>query len=550
MNHYYLYFYTLQLKQLRMKKFTLLLMMAFCLSVNWTNAQIHQPERGKILPKQADLLKHSPDNPEWWNQDSTWYWKWLPGTSAWEKYEREIRLLDGQGNSISSTYIDWDETLSEWNFGSRYYNEYYSNNRIKNRFHHIWNKATGSWVDINHTFYDTDGKITETQQRNFDNHNVIYSGSQVIYTYGPSTLQMTGQTLDIITMTWINDVKTLETYDSDNRMISRVHQQWNSGTAAWVNVDKVEKTYNSLGNPNDEFYYDWNAVTSNWDINSRLTFQYNSSGWEISTYLDIWNASTSTFDNQTRTLSQFNPEGLVTQWLYETWNMSTQIYDNFEKLTYTYHPNGVANEFYSFNWDPIHAVFMDLQYSRSDTSGNNVEYYSKSMDYTTYLYTNGYRQLYTFDSYRVQLCLSQDLDVLSNTWIDDSRRTSTYDGNFNNTVELDEVYTPGTATWANAYKQEHFYSDFIGINDKPGVKDYCFFSNPIQAGQSINCPDLKEGSDYQITLINMRGQRVYNINLKAGGSFSVPSTMPAGTYVLQIIEKGKLPVSGKVIVVN
>ncbi|HSN50461.1 MAG TPA: hypothetical protein VLR52_04455, partial [Bacteroidales bacterium] len=211
-----------------MKKFTILLMMALCLSVSWTFAQSHDIQRGKMNPTRADFLNRSPEIPAYWTQDSTWYFRWETSTLSWTKYEREIHLLDGQGNHISSTYLDWNLTLSEWVPGTRYYYEYYNDNRTKKSYRQYWNRVGGFWVDLSHTFYDTEGKVTETQQQSYNYlTNEISAGTQTVYSYTPLTIEKLTRTLVVSTMNWINDSRVTENYDAD-KMTSQIRQTWNS----------------------------------------------------------------------------------------------------------------------------------------------------------------------------------------------------------------------------------------------------------------------------------------------------------------------------------
>ena len=231
------------------------------------------------------------------------------------------------------------------------------------------------------------------------------------------------------------------------------------------------------------------------------------------------------------------------------WNISQQTFVDYIKETHSYYMNGSQEEYYSYIWNPFTLAYKDTYYNLNDSLGHMLEYYSKSIDWGTLEYTYGYKYLYSYNSNQLPSeTLEQLLNLVSLNWHDYSKRINTYDANLNCTVELDQQYDTVSTSWVNVFKQNHYYFFTNGIPEKQQLNDYCFFSNPLQAGNSIFCPDLANGNTYRINLISMQGQTVYTTILHKGESFSVPSNLSAGMYLMQIIDDLKLVTSGKVIV--
>jgi hypothetical protein len=224
---------------------------------------------------------------------------------------------------------------------------------------------------------------------------------------------------------------------------------------------------------------------------------------------------------------------------------------DYVKETYSYYTNGYQEEYYSYFWNPFALAYADTYHNLSDSLGHTLEFYSKSIDLNTFQYTYGYKYIYSYNSFQQPSeILEQLLNLVSLDWYDYSRRVDTYDANQNCTVELDQLHDTVSSSWMNLYKQEHFYSFTNGIREIQNLSDYCFFSNPLQAGNSVFCPNLIPGKSYRISLMNMQGQTVSATILHAGESFSVPQDISAGMYLMQIMDNEKVVATGKIIVRN
>ena len=514
---------------------------------------VHRPMAFKPSPgdeRNTFILQKS--LPLGWMEDSTYYSSWNTSSTDWDLYGKNFKTYNANGQTMVSFYIEFDRILLEWDNSFRYLYLYYPSRTSEMFTTQTWDKTLSSWKNVVHFHYNDNGKTDTTSSMVYDQiHHRYNSGSKSIYTYNVSgqNIEIINQVLDTVTSSWKNQSSDQFTFDAGNHITEVIHQDWVTGLNDWVNSIKSDYSFDGSGYATGTLEYIWDNAGSTWVYHLRGTFTNNASGYPVTELHEIWDAGASSWENLERETYQYNPDNQVTQYLDEDWDDALLNWVNYSKDTYSYYSNGNQDEYTGYFWNPISLSFMDVNYIRSDSSGYELEYYSKSIDWTTYQYTDGYKYIYTYNTFHnTDQILEQSLNVVSLAWYDFSRRQDTYDANQNCTVELDQNYDTLSLAWTNTYKQDHFYSYSSGIHGIPGTSEYCYFSNPAEAGERIVCPNLMAGKTYFIYLDDLQGRRVYTTNIHPGESFTVPGDLASGMYMMQLLEDGKIIAAGKLII--
>jgi hypothetical protein len=507
------------------------------------------------FPSSGDTIMHiiKPGvSSSWWLLDSTWYSSWNNISSAWDLYEREIRNYTYNGSVQGILFLNWNNLTLNWDNWSRYLYDYApSGNPLWGKTQD-WDYMDNTWIDINYYHYSSQGQIDTSFYKTYNREsNIFINGSRNIYTYNGNFqyLETISQVLDTATSDWVNQSKTIYSYNGTNQVIQLISQTWDLGLSDWVNSTRYDYTYDGSGYATGYLEYVWNTSGSAWDNYQRATYTNNPNGTPTQKLFENWDYGTSAWVSHDLATYQYNANYNLTQYLDKNWNIVLQTFVNYVKETYSYYSNGNQEEYYSYLWNPFISDYTNTFYDLNDSLGHTLEFYSKSVDLGTFQYTYGYKYIYSYNSYeQPSEILEQLLNLVSLDWYDYSRRLDTYDANQNCIVELDQQYDTVSTAWTNVFKQDHFYSITNGIPELQKLSGYCFFSNPLQAGTSVFCPNLVSGKTYRIKLLNMQGQIVCTAILHTGESFSVPQDISAGMYLMQILDDEKMVASGKVIV--
>ena len=482
-------------------------------------------------------------------QDSTWESHWNTLGSNWERDHRILRTFNGCGNLLSQQTLRWDLALSEWIYQEEKVNTYHSDNTtLATTMHRKLDPAIQSWIEIFHAYYNDEGKITERQEMTYDMSTSSYlSGDKTTYTYTPNTRIDLRKNLVVASMTWENSLRTTITYNDQEQPILLIIEVW-SGTG-WVNAQKSENTYNAQGDLVEGITCIWNSGTSVWDNYSRVTNGYNASGWNISINMYVWDATLQVWENMLKIIYQYDERGNVTLAQSYEWDNSLLSWKNDSKYISTYYASDTLHEMWRSVWLETPAVFMDIQYYLNDSSGHETESWTKSINYQTGEYYQGYRTLYSYSDDLLVEILGQTLVVPGNIWGPAYRKSYAYDAHQNLISFIRETWDDPLQVWINAEKDQHFWSEFIGIEEVPGITSCCTFSNPLQAGDRISCPNLDPDGTYRIRLIGLNGQVLVEQPMSFGETLKVPGNLPGGMYLLVITDGTSMVASGKVVVI-
>ena len=539
-----------------MKK-TFILTALLCFFLQTAFAQVHNlfpQEKVMNLPhsrpvEQMEKLRLKNGS---WMLDSSWYSQWITSSLSWNLFQREFFQYNSSFQRIEDLFVTWNSTSGQWQNSNRYVTLYTGSGNLTSISGQMWYPAGSLWVTDNYMHFNDQGRIDTTFYKTYNPlTNSFSSGSMNLTFYNSSnmTSELLTQTLDTLSGNWINSILQQYTYNSSNQVSEFLIQQWNTGQNAWVNSNKYDYSYDGSGYATGYINYVWNSTGSQWVQSTQSIYTNNTSGMIMIELDQQWIAATSSWRNKFQISYQYNTGNQLTERLGQNWDTVSSIWVNSTKDQFAFYTNNMFKTHFQWDWNPLTSTWMDTWYSLNDSiSGNTLEYYSKTLDLTTYNYQFGYRYVYFYNA--ASQCTEYDhydLDIGSDSWTLSGRRLYTYDNNGNNTIQLDQTYDTGTSSWDNYFQLENFYSIATGIKEKPGLSSFCTFANPMRQGETINCANLYPGNDYTLILLSMTGQGILHIDYHAGEPLQLPSGLSTGMYILQIIYHGQLVTSGKVI---
>src|SRR5580765_800647 len=85
---------------------------------------------------------------------------------------------------------------------------------------------------------------------------------------------------------WINNSKTLYTYDANSRVSVQTEQSWDTISSSFENLYRYAFTYNASGNTTFMLFERWDG--SAWQNDSRYTYTYDGNGYLISYLGEAW----------------------------------------------------------------------------------------------------------------------------------------------------------------------------------------------------------------------------------------------------------------------
>jgi hypothetical protein len=495
----------------------------------------------------------SPAAPGYWNYDSSYYHQWLTVPSNWYLWEKYFPTYNIAGYMAQGLYLVYDSVTATWNNSTRWVNNYDASNVVISRQGQAWNTATSEWVDFTYTHYNDQLMTDEYFYRTFDRiHNKFISGSRNLYFYDAAGnyTERVIQDWDTLTGDWVNSSRETYEYSATQKMTLYLTFVWNAATSTWDNNYKYDYTYDANDFSTGYLSYVWETTITDWRNNIHATYSNNPNGDPITRLFEFWIVGPDAWQNYQYDEIQYNANNKTTEFITQYWNSITSGWDNYRSVTYTYHPNQNQESQLEEIWNPNTSGWMDSYYYLSDSTGYNLEYYVKSIDWLTYTYSSGYRYAYEYnENSRPVVTLNQNLDISTNTWLDAGRRLTSYDPAGNMVLELDQTWDG--SIWNDQYKMVHYYSEHVGALAQPDpLSSLCYFANPLKKDQAVRCPGLDPSRQYTLYVFGVNGQQVYTAGITSFQPVHIPGNIASGIYLMQIYERGSMVAAGRVVITD
>ncbi len=374
----------------------------------------------------------------------------------------------------------WDENTNGWRLG---YNHAYTYNTSGLMIEDLMTEANNSNFSKFVTVYDSHNRITENLQYYWENSAwLLYSGYKTSYTY------------------------------ANDKVTEIVYQTYNMGT--WEQTDKEVYNYNTLGNLAEIIEYEREGNT--WEVDEKIVVGYNQgSNQPISFTYQEWenNAWVNTERDIDLVWHDFNNVDLTD---FEEWNLSGYTYQewvngawvNVDRETTTYQANG------SF-------VLLD-------------------QDWENGAWVNDGRTTVTYDD-KGYFTLDQEEEWQDGNWVITygMKATNTYNTSNDLTEVIYQTWSaePGSGS-GGSYKNDYrfVYTNFQNVlSSREELSPLAALVYPNPTVDDLNVK-LEKAAIATVKVMSLSGQTLLNTTLtKAleGEQISL-STLPAGTYILQI----------------
>lgn len=252
--------------------------------------------------------------------------------------------------------FNWDDATTDWEImPDSIYTMYNSNGNVlrETRVHYF--DATNSSVSATAYTYNAG-------QRLIAEYNMYLTGQQWDTTYkslheydshgNPTLSSYYGKTSGVWELH--DSYKTLNTYDGNDRLIQDITQLWDE--TEYVNESKSIYTYDVSGKINSATFMTWNTGTSAFDSSARIInivwfkWAQNIEDGLIQSYeMQEWTGST--YALAARMNSAYDSHDNMTEEKEEAWVSGGWEVDYWEKFALTYNSNSNLTQRISQSWD-------------------------------------------------------------------------------------------------------------------------------------------------------------------------------------------------------
>lgn len=285
---------------------------------------------------------------------------------------------------------------------------------------------------------------------------------------------------------WVNDSRTISSYDLSCRLSSALNQYWDETSEIWNNQSLQIYSYKTDNYISDIVIQIWNTTTNSWNNSSRDVYTYDNSFKVLSLNSQYWQ------DSEWK-------DGIVTTYSYdENGNYDSILVANyyFDPLgflllaTYTNNSDGtpkqvvhqskfgadewqnVYRETFTYNTDQsVNTNVTENWISNSWQNGSRITYSYNATGKTIKVltesfypgqWTNSSQTIYSYDNN------DYIINILDQTWstnVWENIRQLVYINNTDGTVKeiIHQSWTSETASWANGYKESYTYITYCTL---------------------------------------------------------------------------------------
>lgn len=219
--------------------------------------------------------------------------------------------------------------------------------------------------------------------------------------------------------TWVDTLKTTNTYDTNGNLIKATSEVWNSGTEDWDDAIVMTYTLNTDATIKEVVMQLWEEGA--WMNAIKTIYTYNEAKKVLSETNQIWLAIA--WADVAKTVYTYENE-LLTKQVTQISNLVSPELVNSEQITYTYNSDETEKDNTTQTW--------------------NVDQWE-----------NTNRNTNTYDASK-QLTMILGDKWENGAWVNDSKTTNTYNESGSLTKSVEETFTANA--WVNSYTTLHSYN--------------------------------------------------------------------------------------------
>ncbi len=192
------------------------------------------------------------------------------------------------------------------------------------------------------------------------------------YVYNEQGLVIQHESLNISTNTSQTLKRTLNTYDSNDRLTQELVQQWNSSSESYHNEERTVFAYNVFGKQTSQTVYAWNMSAQSWQPDHAKIWIYTTEQ-QLHQHSEFSNFGSLPLEVAIRTTYAYNADGAIVQTIREEYDTGLNALVNNQRETYLY-INDDFVEVMTEGWDIASETWFDhgkriIEYE----NGNEVE---------------------------------------------------------------------------------------------------------------------------------------------------------------------------------
>jgi hypothetical protein len=313
---------------------------------------------------------------------------------------------------------------------------------------------------------------------------------------------------------WRNDYQELYTYDAMRNVLTNTSQGWDTTTLMWINSNRTTNTYTAANKLATSVQESWNNTTSAWENGYRTTNAYDASNFPLNSVSEVWSSTMTTWDSAYRITYTADASGNIITELAQQYDMTFHTWINASRYTYTRDAsNHLLTELYEV-WDFPTAVWvnssMTLYSAYTGDNAGTIVY--QNWDNSTSAFVNNNRDNYAYNSF------NQPTFVYNETW------------------------APSTSSWirmANAnFAQAYYYETYIStLPHIPGINGtVSVYPVPAKDALSINVT-WDEPQAFTVSIADMMGRTVHSWKVNETDQYA--TTLPvkdfaSGNYIIKM----------------
>ena len=258
--------------------------------------------------------------------------------NSWTNSLKTTNTYDSNGKLVKLTTQGWNAPTSLWDNTVLISYTLNSDGTIKESSTQAWVADNKSWEDVNKTIYTYSASkkiVTATTQLWVDGSGIDFSKNSYTYNDIDSLSTLITQTINLLTMQFVNSTQSTYTYYSDGTENQSVVQTWTMDQ--WVNSQRTTHTYNASKHLTLSLNEKWENDA--WINDTRDSYSYNASGSINESVEESWLANA--WVNSSKQIFSYKTGGQIEQIVSQSWNTVLALWENELRITYDLNATGI-----------------------------------------------------------------------------------------------------------------------------------------------------------------------------------------------------------------
>ncbi|MEL0456470.1 T9SS type A sorting domain-containing protein [Flavobacteriaceae bacterium SZ-1-7] len=265
----------------------------------------------------------------------------------WENFYQYNKLYNGNNDLTESILQNWDG--NNWQNGSRDSYTYDASNNEETYAYAIY---TGpNWLTFNENFYTYNGldNITEDLSTAYDFINMMMVNDERQTYFYDANNRLDFEIKEEWNTSWSNSERKEYSYNVDDKIILTELRAWSVSIMEWGSP--YRQTIFSYDNNLITEVIEQVIVSESWVNSTKIMNTYDTNGNLLEILGQEWNSSVEQWENSYRQLRTFDVNNNETELIYETWNASTSQWEGFLRMVKYWSIVGALNldKFFSIN---------------------------------------------------------------------------------------------------------------------------------------------------------------------------------------------------------